>query len=159
MEYFPSSSSSIPFSWLNLELKMHAILNFRSPERAVNKYEIKCLLKCCGRDVDRIETSALYRLQRRGAGGEGVTGVASRVGSLRSRSAQAATKRHMPRWKPQLPGLDRQGIGQLYLPLNLNTVAVWQSTPLTSSRTGIWITNVGSHALFFHHFTALKLNF
>lgn len=31
--------------WLNLELKMHAILNFRSLERAVNKYEIECLLK------------------------------------------------------------------------------------------------------------------
>lgn len=51
--------------WLNLELKMHAILNFRSLERAVNKYEIKCLLKCCGRDVNRMETLTLPSLQRR----------------------------------------------------------------------------------------------
>lgn len=42
--------------WLNLELKMHVILNFRSLERAVNKYEIECLLKCCSSDVNRMET-------------------------------------------------------------------------------------------------------
>lgn len=42
--------------WLNLELKMHVILNFRSLERAVNKYEIECLLKCCGSDVNRMKT-------------------------------------------------------------------------------------------------------
>lgn len=42
--------------WLNLELKMHVILNFRSLERAVNKYEIESLLKCCGSDVNRMKT-------------------------------------------------------------------------------------------------------
>lgn len=61
---------------------MHAILNFRSPERAVNKYEIKCLLKCCGRDVDRIERSTLLSLPGLQES-DRVTGVASRVSSLR----------------------------------------------------------------------------
>ncbi len=68
--------------WLNLELKMHAILNFRSLERAVNKYEIKCLLKCCGRDVNRIETLTLFSLGGLQKGGR-VTRVASQVKSFR----------------------------------------------------------------------------
>ena len=62
--------------WLNLELKMHAILNFRSLERAVNKYEIKCLLKCCGRDVNRIETLTLPSLQK---GGGDQSGLSSQI--------------------------------------------------------------------------------
>lgn len=68
--------------WLNLELKMHVILNFRSLERAVNKYEIKCLLKCCCSDVNWIETLTLFSLGGLQKGGR-VTRVASQVKSLR----------------------------------------------------------------------------
>ena len=66
--------------WLNLELKMHAILNFRSLERAVNKYEIKCLLKCCSGDVDRIETLTLFGLRRASEGWAGDrSGLSSQI--------------------------------------------------------------------------------
>lgn len=68
--------------WLNLELKMHAILNFRSLERAVNKYEMKCLLKCRGRDVNRIEALTLFGHGGLQKGGR-VARVASRATSLR----------------------------------------------------------------------------
>lgn len=66
------------FPGFNLELKMHAILNFRSPERAVNKYEIKCLFKRGWRRRELNRGAHIIRLQ---SGGR-LTGVASQHKSL-----------------------------------------------------------------------------